>query len=192
MIAAAVPLKSLSAAKSRLASHLSPDERLAIVTDLVERTIEVLRACGVFERIALATPETTLARRLAVDVIEDRGTLNGAIEDTQRWALDVGTTGLLVVPADLPLLSADDVLDLLDAARPMPALTIAPTRDGGTGALLMQPPNVIRPHFGPQSFRLHCRAAEAEGAAVSVVMREGFAAELDTVEDLKIHRLHLS
>jgi 2-phospho-L-lactate/phosphoenolpyruvate guanylyltransferase len=190
MIAAAIPLKALAGAKSRLAPHLPDAERRRLVTELIERTVRVLRGCASIDRLSLVTPEIDLALRLGVEFIADRGSLNLAVEDAQRWATESGAEGLLVVPADLPLLSRKDVLYLLASAPPAPSVTVAPTRDGGTGALLLRPANVITPAFGPQSFEEHRRLASASGAQVSEVHREGFAADLDTAEDLKKHGPH--
>jgi 2-phospho-L-lactate/phosphoenolpyruvate guanylyltransferase len=190
MIVAAIPLKALSGAKSRLAPYLPDAERRQLVTELVERTVNVLRSSASFDRIALVTPEIDLALRLDVDYIADHGSLNLAVRDAQRWAMERGAEALLVVPADLPLLGRKDVEHLLASALPAPSVTIAPTRDGGTGALLLRPANVIRPAFGPGSFVQHRRLGEASGAVVSDVHREGFAADLDTAEDLKKHGPH--
>src|SRR5947209_2006447 len=191
MIVAAIPLKRLSEAKSRLAGHLLDEERTRLVTDLVERTVTVLRTCSTIECVALATPETQLGERLGVEVLPDRGSLNRAIEDAQRWATTKGADALLVVPADLPLLNAGDIECLLSSMPPRPSLTIAPTRDGGTGGLLLCPPDVVSPAYGPQSFTHHRSRGEGAGAALKIVLREGFAAEMDTIEDLKMHGLHL-
>jgi 2-phospho-L-lactate guanylyltransferase len=56
---------------------------------------------------------------------------------------------------------------------------------GGTNALLLYPPDVIAPSFGPDSFAAHLRAAEAAGAAVQVVSDPALGFDLDTPDDLE-------
>jgi 2-phospho-L-lactate/phosphoenolpyruvate guanylyltransferase len=185
MIVAVVPLKALHQSKSRLAAHISPEERSTLMLALVERTVAVLRHCAAIHRVALATPETTLAARLEVDLIPDRGSLNRAIADGSAWASSLAATGLLVIPADLPYLSAPDVEQLIRSAPPPPSVVIAPTHDGGTGALFLQPPAALPPHFGQDSFARHTIAATELGVRVHELHLAGFATDLDTLTDLK-------
>ena len=97
------------------------------------------------------------------------GDLNGALRQGRDAAVAQGATAVLMLPADLPLLSAASLERLLDAAdaslaagngRPMVAIAAADAR-GGTNALLLSPPDVIEPHFGNASFEAHLRAAAA-------------------------------
>lgn len=187
MIAAVIPVKRLSEAKSRLASRLSAAERLTLVTGLLARSVAVLQEVRAIERIALATEERTLVEGWSgVEWLPDRGGLNATLAHAVSWARTVPADSLLILPSDLPLLCAHDVRALLAAAPTGPGITIAPTRDGGTGALLLTPPNVIVPAFGPESFTRHRDAARAAGVGVSTVARHGLAQELDTPDDLTL------
>jgi 2-phospho-L-lactate guanylyltransferase len=185
MIVAVVPLKALHMAKGRLAPDVSPEERVRLMRNLVERTIDVLKQSRFIGRIALATPETELARELKVSLVEDRGSLNSAVSDSMRWATSIGASGLVVLPADLPQLIVKDIDALVSAAPYERSLAIAPTHDGGTGALFVQPPDVLPPRFGIDSFARHKAAATELGIPIYEVYRPGLASDLDTVEDLE-------
>jgi 2-phospho-L-lactate guanylyltransferase len=93
-----------------------------------------------------------------------------------------------VVSADLPLLTADDVRALI-AVTPQRGLAIARAHDGGTNAVSMRPPGVLRTCFGePGSAALHERAAWTAGADAHVLDRPGLAFDIDTPEDLAAWR----
>ena len=92
--------------------------------------------------------------------------------------MGAGATAILILPADLPLLDVpalDRLLDAADAAMAAgsgaPLVVIAPAdaRDG-TNGLLLSPPGVIEPHFGPGSLEAHLRAARDAGATVQLVV----------------------
>ena len=60
---------------------------------------------------------------------------------------------MLVVPADVPLITPDAVDLVVSSAPDGPVVVVAPAHDGGTNGLLLRPPDVISPQFGPSSAR---------------------------------------
>jgi 2-phospho-L-lactate guanylyltransferase len=186
MIAAVIPVKRLSEAKSRLATQLSTRERAMLVTGLLRRTIRVLHDVEAIERIAVATEERNLVECYdVVDWLPDLGGLNPSLSHAARWAAGIQAQSLLMLPCDLPFLNTSDIHALLACGTAGRNIAIAPTRDGGTGAMLLSPPQVIAPAFGVNSFERHIEEAHAARIAVTTVPRPGFARDLDTTEDLK-------
>jgi 2-phospho-L-lactate/phosphoenolpyruvate guanylyltransferase len=185
MIVAAIPVKKLSEAKSRLSIRLSSQQRTSLVLTLLERTVAAVRGSGMVARIALATPEPALADSLQTELISDPGSLNGALQNAASWATRASATQLLILPGDLPLISPGAVEALLHSAGDAPGITITATRDGGTGALLLAPPNVVPPVFGELSFQHHLDLARRKAVAVTTPSIDAFTRDLDTVEDLE-------
>lgn len=184
MIVAVVPLKSLAEAKSRLRGVLSDTERRELTRRLVERTIAILRHSGRLGRIALATEERSLAQALDVEWLPDQGGLNESLAAGIAWARAAGAASVLIVPADLPLLCLGDVRALADGRPRASGIALSATQDGGTGALLLTPPGVIRPSFGPGSFARHLEQARRHGIDVRIIRRGGLCFDLDTGDDL--------
>jgi 2-phospho-L-lactate guanylyltransferase len=130
----------------------------------------------------------------SVGFVPDPGSgLNGALRAGRDAALAAGATAVLMVPADLPLInhaSLDNLLAAADAAlaagngRPLVAIAPADARTG-TNALLVTPPSTIEPHFGPESFEAHLRAAAVAHATVQIVDDAQLGFDLDTPEDLE-------
>src|SRR5262249_25278777 len=96
-----------------------------------------------------------------------------------------GATGVLTLAADLPLVTAADVSALATSPAAAPSIVLAPTGDGGTSALLRDPPLAIAAHFGPGSLAAHLRAAAAAGARARLVWRPNLALDVDRPDDLR-------
>lgn len=184
MIVAVIPVKKLGEGKSRLAGVMTVAGRRALSGRLVARTVAAVRACPSIERIALVTVEEDLARSLGVEILVDRGSLNASLEAGIQWAIEVGALAVLILPADLARVSSGDIEALCDALPLGDGIVIAPTNDGGTGALLLSPPDVVPPMFGPDSFRRHQSTAAIQSIDLRMLTRPGLALDLDTPDDL--------
>jgi 2-phospho-L-lactate/phosphoenolpyruvate guanylyltransferase len=184
---ALVPLRAPGAGKTRLAGHLDVDQRAALAGAMLADVAAVLVGCRALDRVVVAAggpSAVAAAAALGLEVVADPPHVRGLDGALRAAALRIGhARQLLVVAADLPTLTPDDV----DAVLACPAaVTVAPTRDGGTGALLRRPPDAITTTYGPGSCRRHLRLARAAGWTTAVVDRPGFAFDLDTVEDLRL------
>ncbi len=186
MIVAVIPLKRLSEAKSRLAGRLTAGERRELAVQLLERTVAAVRNSEQIDRVALATVEEDLAHRLGLIHLPDRGSLNASLLAGVEWATREGAQALLILPADLPLVDAADIATLCDDAPTSRGILVAPTNDGGTGALFLTPPDAMPPMFGPDSARRHMSLATTLGLELSVANRPGLAIDLDTWEDFDV------
>ena len=192
MIVAAIPVKRLGDAKSRLAPALSGEERAALMVRLLERTVMAVRESGAVDRIVLVTSEADLGPQLGLETLPDTGTLNGSLRAAARWAVGVGASALLVMPADLPFVEAAEIRRVVAAGEGEPSVVVAATEDGGTAALLLTPPVVIPPAFGEDSGRRHARLARERDVPVRLVSSDTLAFDLDTEADLLRYRALVS
>jgi 2-phospho-L-lactate/phosphoenolpyruvate guanylyltransferase len=185
---AVVPVKDLRGTKSRLAPVLDPGARAGLTLYMMGRVVGAIREAGI-EDVCVVSPDRMVLeeakRRGATPLIQESRGLNPALEEGRRRAMGLGASKLLVLPADLPLLDAEDVLAVLREAGGEPTVVIAP--DGarsGTNALLIQPPDVLPFAFGTGSFEAHLGAARRRGLDVRVCERSHLAFDLDTAGDL--------
>jgi 2-phospho-L-lactate/phosphoenolpyruvate guanylyltransferase len=73
----------------------------------------------------------------------------------------------------------------VDAERRGLAAVVVPDRHGtGTNALLLSPPNVIEPSFGPGSLERHLAAARAAAVPHDTAAPATLTLDVDTPEDL--------
>jgi len=93
---------------------------------------------------------------------------------------------VLVLPADLPLMTREDILALIERATEPPVVVIAPDRrEEGTNALLICPAGLIEYDFGIGSFQRHCERARQANARLEVVTLPSLGLDLDLPEDLE-------
>ena len=181
----AVPVKSLSKAKSRLSPILSPMERAALTLAMFEDVLDVALAVPGWETWVVSPDEVVLeiaARRGATAMPEEKPPLSAAVRQAELEALDRGADALAVLLADLPLLSVDA---LQQALQTLGSVVLAPsTSDGGTNLLLRRPPRAIGARFGRESFAKHVQAAQERELPPAVVEARELTTDLDAPGDM--------
>jgi 2-phospho-L-lactate guanylyltransferase len=187
---AIVPVKPLRRAKSRLSDVLSKEDRLELSQQMLTHTLEILGEIPSIERTLVVSRDSralSLARKLGARTVTERGSpqLNRALIRATLVARRYSVSGVLVLPADLPLLTREDVEFLIDKATDPPVVVIAPDRRGsGTNALLSSPPGLIEYAFGPKSFPSHVERATKAGARVEICELPSLALDVDLPDDL--------
>ena len=102
-------------------------------------------------------------------------------------ALSHSVQGVLIVPADLPLLTVEDIRAVVKLAVDPPVVVITPDRHRqGTNALLISPPGLIQYEYGAGSYQKHCQQAVRAGARLEVCERGSVALDIDFPEDLEL------
>jgi 2-phospho-L-lactate/phosphoenolpyruvate guanylyltransferase len=191
---AIVPVKPLRRGKSRLAGTLSEDERADLNQSLLEHTLKTLTDIKELEQVLVVSRDPhalTIARQHgARTVLEDgQPQLNTALTRATVIAKVYATRGVLILPADLPLITREDVLTLMEKAVNPPVIVIAPDRhEKGTNALLLSPSGLIEYDFGENSFERHCERARQAGARLEIVKLPSLGLDLDLPEDLEMIR----
>ncbi len=95
-----------------------------------------------------------------------------------------GAHTMLLLPADIPLVTKADIQALL-AGHTCPGVSLAAAgSDGGTNALLVSPPNIIAPAFGENSCQRHSAHAREQGLEPVVLNTSGLNLDIDTPEDI--------
>jgi 2-phospho-L-lactate guanylyltransferase len=191
---AIVPVKPLKRGKSRLAGILTEEERTQLNQNLLEKTLKTLSESKELDQVLVVSRDPhalTIARNYGAKTVQEDGQphLNTALTRATVMAQLHSPHGVLVLPADLPLLTPEDVVALTDHAIRAPVVVIAPDRHRkGTNALLMVPPGVIEYDFGDGSFERHCERARQAGARLEIVELPSLALDLDLPEDLELVR----
>ncbi len=109
--------------------------------------------------------------------------LNAALTQAASYVVARGASAVLILPTDMPTLTVQDVQAMASPRGREPQIIIAPSRDGGTNALFLQPAQAIPFAFGRGSFRRHQRLAEEADIPVRVVESASLAFDVDLPED---------
>jgi 2-phospho-L-lactate guanylyltransferase len=188
---ALVPVKPFLRSKSRLAGVLSPRARAGLSRRFLGHALDVLGQVPDLAQTVVISRDPAAralargrgARALGEPAASD---LNQALWRGTEAALAAGAQAVLVLPTDLPLLSVDDVVQLI-GGEPGPHVAIAPDRhETGTNALFVRPPGLFRYAFGGGSFERHLALAREAGAAVRICRLPGIALDVDGPDDLRL------
>src|SRR3954470_6817929 len=184
---AILPVKRFGRAKSRLGGAFPdrPALAAAMVGDVLEALARVEDLQGMI--VVTAEPDAADAAQAAgARVVHDPAEAG----QSAAAALGIAAAGadrVLLVPGDCPALDPEEVATLLAHREPV---VIVPDRHGtGTNALLLAPPDVMEPAFGPGSFARHAALA---GERMAVAQLPSLRLDVDTPDDLDALRRALA
>jgi 2-phospho-L-lactate guanylyltransferase len=175
---AIIPFKPAGARKTRLANRLSPAQRDVLAEKLFWRLAGVLGGMTAFSRVALLSSMNLPGW----DGVWWQDAGRGLNAELQHHSL--GLEKLLVIHADLPLVSQADISTLL--AQAQDGCAVAPDRHGtGTNALALCDVAGFTFSFGEGSLQRHIEAAKTPARIVTL---PGFSLDIDTPEDIDLAR----
>lgn len=185
-----IPVKNLSAAKQRLAAVMDQPARTELAQLMLHDVVGTIAAWPRRPACALVTSDPfalELAQAYDFEIIPDLANPGetGAIEMATQICISRGVDSTLVIPADIPLIQASEIEQIL-AHAPAEGSVLAPAADGrGTNAAFRRPANLFPLRFGNDSFKPHLAAAQATGKACIVLQLPGIALDLDNPDDLQ-------
>jgi 2-phospho-L-lactate guanylyltransferase len=187
---AIVPVKPLREGKSRLAGILVEEKRIILNQTMLETTLKTLSAVAQIDQILVISRDPqviSISQQFgASSILENcQPELNASLDCATQFASAHAASRLLILPADLPLVTEVDIDAFIHQCPKMPGIVIAPDRwQEGTNALLTNPTGIIPYCFGSGSFIRHKAEAEKKGLVVKICERVSFGLDIDLPEDL--------
>ena len=183
-----IPVKSLTEGKTRLAPAISAEDRAKLIPAMAQDVFGAFADFGELPVMVVTSDERVadLARQFDFEVLVEQsaeGESLAVAHATEEVRLR-GGTGSLVVPADVPLLTAADVTKIVASAPEQGSLLVPSRSRRGTNAVLRRPCNLFPLRFGDDSFEPHCRAARNTGLVLTVLENERIGLDIDTPADL--------
>jgi 2-phospho-L-lactate guanylyltransferase len=188
-----IPVKPLGRAKSRLSDVLTPDERRDLAERFLRRVLMVVRAVPQVAGALVISRDSkalSIAREYGAHTVQESGApeLNNALMRATQVVASWKGGGVLILPADLPLLAPEDIATIADMGRLSLSVVIAPDQnEDGTNAMLIRPPGLIPYMYGPSSFHRHKTAATEAGADVKIYRSHRVELDIDLPEDLTMY-----
>ncbi len=185
-----VPIKDTASAKQRLASVLDQPSRTKLAQAMLHDVLSTLHSWANRPAVGIVTSDpyaTKLAAEYGFEMIpdpENQGETS-AIEMATRLCVERGEDNTLVIPADIPLIQAWELEEIIKNA-PVEGSVLVPAGDGrGTNAAFRRPANLFPLRFGNDSFKPHHAAAQATGKSCVVLNFPGIAIDVDNPPDLQ-------
>jgi len=193
-----IPVKPLVQGKSRLSTLLSPSERAQLNRVLLEQTLKIATSVDILDGVVVISRDPVVQQFaneqgvmvLAEETVAGDGAdpdvlLNQALSQARHTATRQGADAILVLPVDLPLLTAAEIRCFYEAGRRLGrGMVITASEDGGTNGLFLSPPHAIEFAYGPQSFHRHVHAAQEANLPIEIIHSPALALDLDLPQDL--------
>src|SRR5688572_15320505 len=117
-----IPAKPLNRAKSRLAEVLSPEQRSRFAEMLFRRILTVVKSVPQVTGTLVISRDTkalSIARELGAKTLQESNPsdLNPALERATEVVRVWGGDAVLVLPADLPFISKEDIEAIAEMGR---------------------------------------------------------------------------
>jgi 2-phospho-L-lactate/phosphoenolpyruvate guanylyltransferase len=185
-------MKSLAQAKMRLADVLDRRERGELALAMLVDVVAACNESGCFDVVSVISDDSEVfwqVREMGAKPLAEPATLSGLNESLtfgQRYlGRRVAVDELVILPADIPLIRAEDVRAVVDALVGNGSrCVLVRSRDNGTNTLAMRPPEAVTMHFGRDSADAHRAAAEKAGIEIVELELERVAFDIDSEEDL--------
>jgi 2-phospho-L-lactate guanylyltransferase len=185
---AIIPVKTLLKSKKRLSMVLNPQERQTLTLAMIEDVLKAIKCSVVCQTIVISSDPTVeeLANNYGASYLKERKhELNEAVKQAIEWCIQNKADSVLILPADIPLIKAEDINRIVELCPKGTSVVISPSQNGGTNALLQKPPDLIPTHFGPNSFSKHAIEALHRGILTRVYRSKRVATDIDSPKDLE-------
>jgi 2-phospho-L-lactate guanylyltransferase len=181
---ALIAINERACSKTRLAEALAPSARIELVRSMLAAVLSAAGAAQTVRQIIVVSPERDSVPT-EIPVLADTGKcLNSALTQAHRVLRELGCREVVILPADLPKITAAEIDDLVRAGQ-AGGFAIAPDTAGvGTNALCLVSALPFCFQFGLDSQRLHLQEAQRTGLSPQVVRLPGLEFDVDLPADL--------
>lgn len=189
-VAAIIPVGTFDGAKTRLAASLDAEERQDLVEGLLARTVVAALAVDRLDDVLVISPDrdvlTQASDHGARTLRQHTDGLNAGLDEARADVIAGGADALVVLPIDLPFVTADAVgavVTTLVQGADSTVVLVTDRHGSGTNILGLRPPDAIDFAFGPDSRLAHRAAADAVGATY-LELDSALSVDLDTPDDV--------
>ena len=188
-IAAIIPVKTFSNAKTRLQLPKEKVEKLCMV--MLEEILQVLSESSKIEKIILITKEQKaieIGKKFNTITIKDEKEegVNQAVSLADEYLLENNFNASIVFPQDIPHIKTEDVDFMLKhQMHPNFAIIVPSRKFDGTNALVRMPIDLMKTHYDNDSYRNHMLTAKEKTLNVAMLFVKRIMCDVDDQNDLK-------
>ena len=192
---ALIPVKALKLAKQRLKEYLG-SLREGFTLAMFEDVLAAVAASRAVTRVVVVTPDARIAdmaKQRGITLVQDGAAvgMNAAIGLGVTAIRGMGGQRVVILPADLPLLTGDELDRLAEAfaqqggGTDREAIGINPSTDrGGTNCFFLDAGKPFSFHYGTGSFSQHRNSAEAHQRKVIALVSPAESLDIDEPSDI--------
>lgn len=188
-IAAIVPVKTFSLAKTRL--DLSSQQKEDLCKIMLEEILHILSISPQIEKTVIVTKEEKaieLGKKYNAIIIPDKEekSVNNAVALADKYLLENKFDATIVFPQDIPFIKTQDIDFMLNYQVPPNFVIVVPSRRfDGTNALVRMPIDLMSTHYDEDSYKIHMNTAKKYTRNVALVFVKRIMWDVDNMDDLK-------
>ncbi|MCL4435838.1 MAG: 2-phospho-L-lactate guanylyltransferase [Thaumarchaeota archaeon] len=185
-----IPVKKLDNGKMRLSPLLSKDERKELSLQMLHDVLKTVSSTrAVSDCVIISSDQDALnaAKTAGLTPLMEPSPMgiNEAVQYANNFCIEHGAASTLVLPADIPLITQEDINNIVNASKPDTSVVIIPSaRQDGTNALLRRPPDVIATSYDRASYPTHLRYAIDKQIRFTILQPETVMLDLDLPQDM--------
>jgi len=188
-IAAIIPVKTFSNAKTRL--DLSPHQVEELCIVMLEEILHILSISPQIEKTIMVTKEKKAIQigekfKTVTIIDEKEESVNSAVALADDYLLKNNFDASIVFPQDIPFIKTQDIDFILNyKMHPNFAIIVPSRRFDGTNALVRMPVDLMKTHYDEDSYKIHMNTAKEHTLNVAMVFVKRIMLDVDNAEDLK-------
>lgn len=188
-IAAIIPVKTFSLAKTRLDLSLQQKEELCKI--MLEEILRTLSISPQIDKTVIVTKEVKaieLGKKYNAIIISDNEekSVNNAVALADKYLLENKFDASIVFPQDIPFIKTQDIDFMLNYKIPPNFVIVVPSRRfDGTNALVRMPIDLMITHYDEDSYKIHMNTAKEYTRNVALVFVKRIMLDVDNMDDLK-------
>ena len=188
-IAAIIPVKTFSSAKTRL--DLSPLQIEELCKLMLEEILYIISISPQIEKSILVTKEEKaieIGKKFnTITIIDEKEeSVNNAVALADKYLLENNFDASIVFPQDIPYIKTQDIDFMLNYKAPPNFVIVVPSRRfDGTNALARMPIDLMETHYDEDSYKIHMNTAKEHTRNVAMVFVKRIMWDVDNIEDLE-------
>ncbi len=193
-IAAIIPVKTFSKAKTRL--NLSLNQREDLCRIMLEEVVGIISNTKNIDKIIVVSKDEEafkLTKKFGVKEIfdDDESGVNHAVSLADSYLKNNEWDTSIVFPQDIPFIQSEDIEHLFQFLKSPESVLVVPSRRfDGTNALLRRPHNLIKTHYDEDSYKIHLEIGKSMTSNTSLILLRRIMFDVDNQEDLKFLLSH--
>ena len=193
-IAAIVPVKTFSKAKTRL--NLSEQNKINLCKLMLEQVLQTISESSFLNKIAVVSRDEDALKICkkfgGIEIFDEKEAgVNNAVSLADEYFHKDGFDASVVFPQDIPFILPQDIDFLLQSQNSSKYVTIVPSRKfDGTNALVRKPVNLMKTHYDEDSYKIHLQVGKSLTPNASLVLIRRIMFDIDDPRDLEFMKIH--
>ena len=182
-----IPIKKLEDSKTSFSHKFTLEQREELTISMLNDMLKTIEEVDEVDPLVITPDERVeelMEQRDIPNMKEPDIGLNGSLEMAIDDSIESGYDSVLILPGDLPLIKQEDIEEILDSGKGSQGVVLTPSKENGTNALFLKPPDIINLGFGGESFFDHVREATEQNITPRLYRSESLERDMDKPEDL--------